>query len=56
MAIGISLDGIGRARDSDAAYMRNAFPLVDLAWRRSDCAMYLAGNGWRFTPKSSCLG
>ncbi|MFI7650336.1 hypothetical protein ACIBTZ_30275 [Micromonospora sp. NPDC049460] len=40
MAIGISLDEIGRARDADVAYMRNIFPLLDLGWRREDCLTY----------------
>ena len=54
MAIGISVDEIGRARDADVAYMRNTFPLLDLGWRRSDCMRYLQANGWAGTPKSSC--
>lgn len=29
-AIGISVDEIGRARDSDVGYMRNVHPLLDL--------------------------
>ncbi|MFI9643520.1 hypothetical protein ACIG87_26295 [Micromonospora sp. NPDC051925] len=56
MAIGISLDEIGRARDSDVAYTRNIFPLLDLGWRRTDCLRYLADHGLGDTPKSSCVG
>ncbi|MFY1652819.1 hypothetical protein ACN27J_18250 [Solwaraspora sp. WMMB762] len=56
MAIGISLDEIGRARDCDVAYMRNVFPLLDLGWRRTDCLRFLADNGYADTPKSSCVG
>jgi hypothetical protein len=56
MSIGISLDEIGRARDSDVRYMRNAFPLLDLKWRREDCLRYLADNGWASTPRSACTG
>ncbi|MEV5691966.1 hypothetical protein [Micromonospora globbae] len=56
MAIGISLDEIGRARDSDAGYMRNVFPLLDLGWRRDDCLRYLHRQGLGDTPKSSCVG
>ncbi|MEV8504533.1 hypothetical protein AB0368_06830 [Actinoplanes sp. NPDC051475] len=56
MTIGISLDEIGRARDSDVAYMRNVFPLLDLKWRREDCLRFLADNGWESTPRSSCVG
>jgi 3'-phosphoadenosine 5'-phosphosulfate sulfotransferase (PAPS reductase)/FAD synthetase len=56
MAIGISLDEIGRARDADVGYMRNTFPLLDLGWRREDCLRYLQEHGLADTPKSSCLG
>ncbi|WP_428962208.1 hypothetical protein [Micromonospora fluostatini] len=56
MAIGISLDEIGRARDADVAYMRNTFPLLDLGWRRHDCLAYLTAHGLADTPKSSCVG
>lgn len=56
MAIGISLDEIGRARDADVRYMRNTFPLLDLGWRRGDCRAFLRGHGLGDTPRSSCLG
>jgi hypothetical protein len=56
MAIGISLDEIGRARDSDVGYMRNVHPLLDLGWRRTDCLRYLHQQGLGDTPKSSCVG
>lgn len=56
MAIGISLDEIGRARGSDVGYMRNTFPLLDLGWRRHDCLRYLHRHGLGDTPKSSCVG
>ncbi|MCX5121983.1 hypothetical protein OG992_32990 [Micromonospora sp. NBC_00362] len=56
VAIGISLDEIGRARDSDVAYMHNVHPLLDVGWRRTDCLRLLAGHGLADTPKSSCVG
>ncbi|GAA1596526.1 hypothetical protein [Actinoplanes couchii] len=56
MSIGISLDEIGRARDSDVGYMRNVFPLLDLKWRREDCLRFLADSGWASTPRSACVG
>jgi hypothetical protein len=56
MAIGISVDEVGRARDSDVAYMRNVFPLLDLGWRREDCLRFRAAQGLPDTPKSSCVG
>lgn len=56
MAIGISVEEVGRARDSDVAYMRHTFPLLELGWRRGDCVAYLAGHGLAGTPRSSCVG
>ncbi|WP_331717283.1 hypothetical protein [Yinghuangia sp. ASG 101] len=54
--VGISLDEIHRAKDSDVAYMRNRHPLLDLGWTRDDCIAYLRSCGWGDTPKSACLG
>lgn len=56
VAIGISVDEVHRARDADVAYMRNAFPLLDLGWRRDDCRRYLNEQGLTGFVKSSCLG
>lgn len=56
VAIGISTDEIGRARDSDVSYMRNVFPLVDLDMSRKDCVRYLIEHGWPDVPKSACKG
>ncbi|WP_018352006.1 hypothetical protein [Longispora albida] len=56
MQVGISLDEIGRARDSDVRYMVNSFPLLDMAWRREDCVRHLEANGLPDTPRSSCVG
>ncbi|GGK36504.1 hypothetical protein GCM10010124_31450 [Pilimelia terevasa] len=56
MAIGISVDEIGRARPADVRYMRNTFPLLDLGWRRGDCLEFLTRHGFPGTPRSSCLG
>jgi hypothetical protein len=44
-AIGISTDEITRAKDSDVAYLRNVFPLID--WDRRACAGYLAERWFR---------
>lgn len=54
--IGISTDEVGRAKDSDVSYARNAFPLLDLGWSRQDCLRYLERAGWGSTPKSACIG
>lgn len=54
--IGISLDEVHRAKDSDVKYMQHAFPLLDLKWTRKDCVRYLTTRGWGETPKSACIG
>lgn len=55
-AIGISLDEIGRAKDSDVRYMRNVFPLLDLKMTRQDCDRYNRSQGWTTVAKSACIG
>lgn len=56
VAIGISTDEIGRAKDSDVKYMENVFPLLDLDLSRTDCERYLKANGWTGVGKSACIG
>lgn len=56
VAIGISTDEIGRAKDSDVKYMENVFPLIDLDLSRTDCERYLKANGWGSVGKSACIG
>lgn len=55
-AIGISMDEIGRARDSDVQYMRNVFPLLDLGWARKECERFNRSRGWTTVAKSACIG
>ncbi len=55
-AIGISVDEIHRAKDSDVRYLRNIFPLLDLGMTREDCILYLRDNGFGETVKSACIG
>lgn len=54
--IGISLDELHRAKDSDVSYIRHEFPLLDMKWTRQHCLDYLAASGWETTPKSACIG
>ena len=54
--IGISTDEFHRAKDSDVAYLRNVFPLIELNWTRTDRQNYLTDNGFANTPKSACTG
>lgn len=55
-AIGISLDELHRAKDSDVCYLRNVFPLLDLRMTRDDCQKFLADKGFGDTVKSACIG
>jgi hypothetical protein len=55
-AIGISVDEIHRAKDSDVRYLRNVFPLLDLGMTRDDCLRYLRQHGFGETVKSACIG
>jgi hypothetical protein len=51
-----STDETTRAKDSDVAYLRNAFALIEFDWDRAICAEYLAERGSGHTVKSACLG
>jgi hypothetical protein len=55
-AIGISVDELHRAKDSDVRYLRNVFPLLDLGMTRDDCVSYLREHGFGDTVKSACVG
>ena len=52
--LGISLDEWSRMRHSDAKYIRNVYPLVDLRMSRADCATWLQRQGLEVPPKSAC--
>lgn len=54
--IGISLDEVHRAKDSDVKYARHVFPLLDLRMTRKDCERVLAAYDFGETPKSACVG
>lgn len=51
---GISLDEFERMRDSDAKYITNCYPLVDLGMTRADCETWLRDHALGVPPKSSC--
>jgi len=51
-AVDISVDGVRRAKDSDARYLRNVFPLLDLGMTREDCVRCLSGRGCTSRPTS----
>ena len=52
--IGISLDEIGRMKPSGVKYIRNEFPLIDLAMTRTDCLKWIEAAGLPRPPKSAC--
>jgi hypothetical protein len=54
--IGISVDEIRRAKDSDVKYGRNVFPLLDLNMNRAACERVLRRHGYGDTVKSACIG
>ncbi|MFG2794303.1 phosphoadenosine phosphosulfate reductase [Streptomyces sp. NPDC048419] len=55
VAVGISLDVIGRANESKAIpYERLVYPLLELGIRRADCPRIIRSAGLPVPPKSSC--
>jgi hypothetical protein len=53
MLIGISTDEAQRMKESNVAYIRNRWPLIDLNMSRRACVDYMAAAGWS-APRSSC--
>ena len=53
---GISLDEIGRMKDSDVQYIRHEYPLIDRRMTRVDCRLWLQARGYPDPPKSACIG
>ena len=53
--LGITVDEIERAKDSRVGYIVHQFPLLDLRYRRGDCANYLRAKGLPIPRKSSCV-
>jgi uncharacterized protein YbdZ (MbtH family) len=52
--LGISTDEAGRMRDSDAKYITNTWPLIEMQLSRSDCIAWLEAHGLEIPPKSAC--
>ena len=53
--LGISLDEWPRMRDSDVAYIRNSYPLVDRKMTRAACVAWLQDRGLDVPVKSACV-
>lgn len=52
--LGMSLDEVLRMRKSDVKWAENAYPLIDLGIRRSECYRLVEEMGLPTPPKSSC--
>lgn len=55
MWLGISLDEIHRAKDSQVKWITNRFPLLEKKMTRQDCIIWLQRHGLPVPPKSSCV-
>jgi hypothetical protein len=55
---GISLDEMGRMKESQLKWIDNYYPLIERRMDRHNCQQWLKryGGGWGDTPKSACLG
>ena len=53
--IGITIDEIQRAKDSDVKYIKHRFPLLEKKMRRVDCLTWLEKNNLLTPGKSSCV-
>ncbi len=56
MMLGISMDESQRMSDSNRAWVKNDYPLIDLKMSRADCINYLKEKGLPVPPKSACIG
>lgn len=53
--LGITLDEIERAKDSDNKWQIHRFPLLEKKMTRQDCINWLQSSGLPVPPKSSCV-
>lgn len=56
MWMGITVDEIGRVKDSDVQWASNRYPLIEMEMSRFDCERWLADHGYPQPPKSACIG
>lgn len=55
MWLGISLDEIGRAKESDKRWVKHGFPLLfNVTMTKQECIKYVLSLGLPETPQSSC--
>lgn len=53
--LGITLDEIQRAKDSDVKYITHRFPLLEKKMNRGDCMTWLKQHGLPSPGKSACV-
>jgi hypothetical protein len=53
--LGISLDEVHRAKDSDVKWQTHRFPLLERKMTRAACINWLQAHGLPVPPKSSCV-
>lgn len=53
--LGISLDEVERAKDSDVKWQVHRFPLLEKRMTRAACVAWLTAHGLPVPPKSSCV-
>lgn len=54
VGIGISVDEVERAKDSNISHQLHEHPLLDLGLRRTDCQRIIRAAGLPIPPKSAC--
>lgn len=53
--VGISLDEIGRVKESRDPWCRNRWPLIEARMHRNDCLNWMQKNGYPKPPRSACV-
>src|SRR4030042_2051852 len=54
IGLGISTDEALRMKQSNAKYITNRWPLIELGMSRKDCAAWLVAHDLEVPPKSAC--
>jgi len=53
--LGISLDELQRAKQSDSMWTQHRWPLIEMRMTRLDCLDWLTSNGFPVPPRSACV-
>jgi hypothetical protein len=54
-ALGIDYAEMFRMKESEAPFVKNIFPLVDMRMRRADCKRWMAERQYPEPPRSACI-